>query len=143
MKALDSDIECFQHIVSAFLKLSFDKIMAGVFDGPKIHTLALDEEFVNKMNDKEKAAWLSFVSVTQNFPGNKKADNYHVLVTTMLLAYGDLGYKMSIKLHFFHSHFDKFPCNPDVVCDKQGERFHQDLINMEHPYQGRWDRIRW
>ena len=30
MKALDSDGECFQHIVSAFPKLLFDKIKAGV-----------------------------------------------------------------------------------------------------------------
>ena len=34
VKALDSDGEYFQHIVSASLKLSFDKIKADVFDGP-------------------------------------------------------------------------------------------------------------
>ena len=33
MKALDSDGECFQHIVSVFPKFSFEKIKAGVFDG--------------------------------------------------------------------------------------------------------------
>ena len=83
MKALDSDGECFQHIVSAFPKLLFDKIKTGVFDRPQIRTLVRDEKFFNKINDKERAAWLSFVAVTQNFLGNKKADNYHVLVTTM------------------------------------------------------------
>ena len=126
MKALDCDSECFQHIVSAFPKLSFHKIKAGAFDGPQLRTLVCNEEFVNKMNDKERVAWLSFVEVTQNFLGNKKADNYHVLVTTMLLAYRDLGCKMSIKLHF--------------LSDEQGERFHQDLMTMENCYQGRWDR---
>ena len=126
MKALDTDSECFQHIVSAFPKLSFHKIKAGAFDGPQLRTLVCDEEFVNKMNDKERVAWLSFVEVIQNFLGNKKADNYHVLVTTMLLAYRDLGCKMSIKLHF--------------LSDEQGERFHQDLMTMENCYQGRWDR---
>ena len=90
VKTLDSDSECFQHIVSAFPKLSFDKIKVGVFDGPQIRTLVRNEEFINKMNDKEMAAWLSFVEVTRKFFGNKKADNYHVLVTTMLLAYRDL-----------------------------------------------------
>jgi len=64
LKALDRDGDCFQHIVSAFPKLSFDKIKVGVFDGPQIRSLARDEEFVNKMNDKEKAAWLSFVAIT-------------------------------------------------------------------------------
>ena len=66
------------------------------------------------MNDKEKAALLSFVAVTGTFFGNKKADNYHVLVTTMLLAYRDLGCKMIIKLHFCHSHLDEFPNNPGL-----------------------------
>ena len=32
VKALDSDGECFQHIVSGFPKLFFEKIKAGVFD---------------------------------------------------------------------------------------------------------------
>ena len=136
MKALDSGGECFQPIVSAFPKLLFDKIKAGVFDGPQI----CDEEFVNKINDKERAAWLSFVAVTQNFLGNKKADNYHILVIRMLLAYCNLGYKMSIKLYFLHSHLDEFPSNPKAVSDEQGEQFYQDLMTMEHCYQGRWDR---
>ena len=83
VKAPDGDGECFQHIVSAFPKLSFDKIKAGVFDGPQICSLVRHEEFVNKTNYKERAEWLSFVAVTQNFLDNKKADNYHVLVTTM------------------------------------------------------------
>ena len=134
MKALDSDGECFQHIVSAFPKLLFDKIKASVFDGPQIRTLLRDEEFVNKINDKERAAWLSFVAVTQSFLGNKKADNYHVLVTTMLLAYHDLGCKMSIKLHFLHGHLDEFPSNPKAVSHEPKERFHQDLMAMEHRY---------
>ena len=82
-QTLDSDGECFQHMVSAFPKLSFDKIKAGVFDGPQVRILARDEEFVNKMNEKQKAAWLSFVAVTRNFLGKKKADNYHVLVTKL------------------------------------------------------------
>ena len=109
----------------------FDKIKAGVFDGTQIRTLVRDEEFVNKINDKERAAWLSFVAVTQNFLGNKKADNYHVQVTTMLLAYRDLGCKMSVKLHFLHNHLVEFPSNSKAVSDEQGERFHQDFMTMD------------
>lgn len=81
VKAFSTDGECFQHVVSAFPALSFEKIKAGVFDGPQIRALVRDEEFVRKMNDKEKAAWLSFMAFIQNFLGNKKADNYEVLVT--------------------------------------------------------------
>ena len=68
------------------------------------------------------------------------ADNYDVLVIRMLLAYRNLGYKMSIKLYFLHSHLDEFPSNPKAVSDEQGEQFYQDLMTMEHRYQGRWDR---
>lgn len=140
VKALNTDGECFQYIVSAFPALSLEKIKAGVFDGPQIRTLVRDEEFVNKMNDKEKAAWVSFVEVIQNFFGNKKADNYEVVVNRMLLAFCDFGCNMSIKVHFLHSHLDKFPENLGAVSDEQGERFHQDLMIMEERYQGRWDR---
>ena len=140
VKALSTDGECFQHIVSAFPALSFEKIKAGVFDGPQIRALVRDEEFVRKMNDKEKTAWLSFVAVIQNFLGNKKADNYEFLVTRMLLAFRDLGCNMSVKLHFLNSHLDQFPENLGAVSEEQGERFHQDLMTMEERYQGRWDK---
>ena len=58
----------------------------------------------------------------------------------MLLAYRNLECKMSIQLHFLYSHFDEFPSNPGVVSDEPGDRFHQDLMTMEHRYQGKWDR---
>ena len=139
VEALDTDGECFQHIVSAFPALSFEKIKAGVFDGPQIRALVRDE-FAWKMNDKEKAAWLSFMAVMQNFLGYKNIDNYEVLVTRMLLAFHDLGCKMSIKIHFLNSHLDKFPENLGAVSDEQGERFHQDLMTVEERYQGRWNK---
>ena len=123
VKALDSDSECFQHRVFAFPKLLFDKTKAGIFDRLQIRTLVRDEEFVNKINDKARAAWLSFVEVTQKFLGNKKADNYHVLVTTMLLVYCDLGCKMSIKLHFLHSHLDEIPSNLGLLVMNKGSGF--------------------
>ena len=46
---------------------------------------------------------------------------------------------MSIKVHFLFSHLDKFPSNLESVSDEQGERFHQDMRDMEERYQGRWD----
>ena len=45
---------------------------------------------------------------------------------------------MSIKVHFLHSHLDRFPELGDV-SDEQGERFHHDIKKMEERYQGRWD----
>ncbi|XP_063219615.1 uncharacterized protein LOC134529442 [Bacillus rossius redtenbacheri] len=87
IKALHTESDCFKHIVSAFPCLSYEKIKAGVFDGPQIRALERDEEFVMKMDEKERAAWVSFVEVMKNFLGNKKAENYEVLVQRMLIAF--------------------------------------------------------
>lgn len=140
VKALNHESECFRHLVVTFPGLTIEKIKGGVFDGPQIRFLARDAEFVKSMNDREKTAWLSFVAVIQNFLGNKKAENYEMIVTEMLLAFRDLGCNMSVKLHFLFSHLDKFPQNLGDVSDEQGERFHQDLMTMEERYQGRWDK---
>ena len=140
VKALHLDGECFQHILCTFPGLSCEKIKAGVFDGPQIRALVRDQTFVRAVNDKEKAAWLSFVDIMKNFLGNKKAGNHEDLVGNMLSAFRYLGCKMSIKVHFLFSHLDKFPDNLGAVNDEQGERFHQDLMAVEEPYQGRGDR---
>ena len=116
VKALHLDSECFQHILRTFLGLFYKKIKAGVFDGPQIRTLIVrNQAFVQAMNDKEKAAWLSFVDVMKNFLGNKKAGNHEDLVGNMLSAFRHLGCKMSIKLHFLFSHLEKFPDNLGVM----------------------------
>ena len=138
VKALENVGECFQHIITALPGLSFE-IRAGVFDGPHIRTLIRDDHFVAKMTALERAAWLSFVAVVQNFPGNK-AENYSELVNRMLLVFRDLGCNMSIKLHFLNSHLDQFPDNLGAWSDEQGERFHQDLKIREQRYQRRWDK---
>ena len=114
-------------------------IKVGVFDGPQIRTLARDQAFVQEMNDKKKAAWLSFVDVIKNFLGNKKAGNHEDLLSNMLSTFYDLGCKIGIKVNFLFSHLDKFLDNLRAVSDEQGERFHQDLMTVEERYQGRWD----
>ena len=140
VRALNIENECFQYIVSSFPALSYEKIKAGVFDGPQIRALVQDHEFITKMNEKEKSAWLSFKAVIKNFLGNKKADNYEILVARMLFAFRELGCNMSLKVHFLFSHLHRFPQNLGAVSDEQGERFHQDFKTMEERYQGRWDK---
>jgi len=46
---------------------------------------------------------------------------------------------MSLKIHFLHSHIDFFPPNLGDVSDEHGERFHQDIFEMEKSYQGRYN----
>ena len=93
----------------------------------------------NPMNSLEAAAWQGFLGVVPNFLGNKRADNFRILVKSMVDAYQRLGANMSIKVHFLHNHLDQFPSNCDDVSDERGECFHQVIKELEIRYQGRWD----
>ena len=68
-------------------------------------------EFENVMTTVEKESWISFKKVVQGFLGNSKTNNYKELVENMLEKYHNLGCNMSIKLHYLHSHLDRFPEN--------------------------------
>ena len=43
---------------------------------------------------------------------------------------------MSKKVHFLHSHLDRFLENLGDVSNKQDEKVHQDIKVMEEQYQG-------
>ncbi|XP_044578330.1 uncharacterized protein LOC123260976 [Cotesia glomerata] len=74
-----------------------------------LQSLFQDANFEGTMNDTEKAAWVSFKNVSQNFLGNNR-----------------------------NSHLDHFPDNCGDYSEEQGERFHQDISEMESRYQGNW-----
>lgn len=139
VKALDKTGACYQYLQSKFPKLSEAKCKEGVFDGPQIRKMLRDDNFISNMNQVEKAAWLSFKDVTQNFLGNKKSPRYEEIVAKMVEEFRNLGCLMNLKIHFLHSHLDKFPENLGAFSEEQGERFHQDIKVMETRYQGRWD----
>ena len=96
-------------------------------------------EFKNKLNPLEFAARAAFVLVVQNFLGNHRVEQYAEIVDNMLNADQRLGCRMSLKMHFLHSHLDVFPPNLGEVSDEHGERFHQDILVMETKYQGRFN----
>ncbi|GBN13595.1 hypothetical protein AVEN_260746-1 [Araneus ventricosus] len=50
-----------------------------------------------------------------------------------------LGSSMRLKVHFLDSHLDYFLENLGSVSEEQGERFHQDIKEMERRYQGKWN----
>ena len=54
----------------------------------------------------------------------------------------NIGTNMSIKVHFLHSHLDKFLDNCGDVSDEQEETFYQDIKTMEEFYQGMWNKWR-
>ncbi len=138
VKALDENGECFKYICSVFPGLTIEKFKVGIFDGPQIRKLLKDANFVKTMSENEASAWRAFVDVVQNFLGKHKSENYKELVSNLISTFRDIGANMSIKMHFLFSHLDRFPENVGDVSDKQGERFHQDMVSR---YQGRWDAV--
>ena len=136
VKALDCSEDCFGYICSTFPGLSYEKKKAVIFDGPQIRTLLWDQYFVTTMTVVEARDWKAFSKVVHNFLGNKRADNYIQLVEELLLSLQDLGYRMSINVHYLHNHLSEFPENLGDVSEEQGERFHQDVEVMEKRYQG-------
>ena len=131
VKSLDEDGDCFQYICKSFPSLSNKNLKAGMFDGPQILQLMGDYKFCDSVNEVELAAWLSLVEVVKNFLANYRADNYKGIVNNMLGNFTILGINMRIKVHFLHSHLDRFPENLGGVSDEKAERFHQDIKTME------------
>ena len=61
------------------------------------------------------------------------------MVKALITSNQNMGYHMSLKLHFLYSHLDFFQENRGEFSEEHGERFHQDIQKMERQYQGRWD----
>lgn len=139
VKAMNKNGAAFQYLRQKFSRLSEAKIKEGIFVGPQIRNLFKDDNFDSVLEGKEKKAWDDFRLVANNFLGNKRSDSYAELIENMLSSYQKLGCNMSLKIHFLHSHLDFFPDNCGAFSDEHGERFHQDIANMEKRYQGKWN----
>lgn len=139
VKGMDRDGPGFKYLSELFPQLSEAKIKEGVFTGPDIRKVIRDPEFEKQLNKEELAAWIAFVKVVKGFLGNNREDNYKSLVLNLLKTYKAMGCRMSLKIHFLHSHINFFPENLGAVSDEQGERFHQDIATIETRYKGRWE----
>ena len=140
LKAKDG--AAFKYICNKFLVLSQARLKKGIFVGPKINKLLKNGDFDHTLSGIEKVAWNAFRDVPHNFLGNTKAPNYIELVEQMIDSYKNMGYSMSLKIHFLHHHLDFFPSNCGDVSEKHGERFHQDIAVMEKRYQGKWSPLK-
>lgn len=136
---IDSNLHSSDHWSNFFVKCptSYLIYLTGVFVGPQIRKIFSDNEFFKKLNRVEKKAWKSFISLCENFLGNNRSDNYVEVVNDFLKAYGEMGCRMSIKIHFLHSHLDFFPENLGKLSDEQGERFHQEISAIETRFVGK------
>ena len=63
VKAMDHLGEGFKHIFKLFPNKTEAKLQQGVFIGPEIRKLLKDENFREKLNPNELAAWNAFESV--------------------------------------------------------------------------------
>ncbi|GBN58024.1 hypothetical protein AVEN_70902-1 [Araneus ventricosus] len=87
------------------------------------------------MEDEEKEAWNSFKFIVHRFLGNTKDPLYKIIVQCTLTAYEAKGCKMSLTVHFLHSHIECFPENLSAYSENQVQRFHQDVRVIERRYQ--------
>ena len=134
--ALNKESAPFKYLQVLFPKLSEAKVKAGIFVGPQAKKIIECDEFAKLLNRKQKTAWNSFAAVAHGFLGNHKAENYVQLVQTLIKNYVKMGWRMSLKVNILDSHLDKFKENMGAYSEDQGERFHKDILDFEHRYQG-------
>lgn len=134
----ESNKEAIDFLDGLFPKLSRFKIDQGIFVGPQIRKALHSEDFRNLLLPDQKRAWKSFEDVIDGFLGNHKSSNYKELVEKMLKNYAKIGANLSLKMHFLKSHLDFFPDNLGDFSDEHGERFHQDLSDMEDRFNGQY-----
>nr|DBA19795.1 TPA: hypothetical protein GDO54_015572 [Pyxicephalus adspersus] len=121
VKALPTEGDSFKYHILAFPSLSFEKIKAGVFDGPQIQHLIKDEHFIRTKSEVKKNAWLSFKAIVKDFLGNTRANNYseNCPETIGELQNDWVQYEQSL-LQYEHSHPSNFPENLGAVSDEKG-----------------------
>ena len=139
VKVLHKNGAAFQHLSTVFPGLSAAKLKEGIFVGPQIREVLKDTDFEELLNLKELRAWEAFKSVCSGFLGNTRVPDYQACIEELLKSYEDMGCRMSLKIHFLHSHLNVFPPNFEAVSEEHGERFHQDITKMESHYQGKWN----
>ena len=104
VKALDKESTTFAYLAEKFPSLSQAKIKEGVFIGPQIRKIVLDETFITHLKRKEKLAFESSKKVCDNFLGNHRSDNYVQVVNDLLSHYHGMGCSMFLKVHVLHCH---------------------------------------
>ena len=101
VKALDKESTAFAYLAEKFSSPSQAKVTEGIFIGPQIQKIALDQTFITHLKRKEKLAFESFKKVCINFLGKHQSEDYVQVVNDLLSSYHDMRCKMSLKGHVF------------------------------------------
>ena len=136
---MDKDGAAFKYLQNLFPKLSEAKVKGGIFIGPQVKLILKSDEFLETLSAVEKDAWICFAAVVQGFLGNNKEDNYAEFVANLVNSYGNMGCRMSMKVHMLDAHLDGFKENLGAYSEEHGERFHQDIKDFESRYQGQYN----
>lgn len=96
-----------------------------------------NDNFDAKLNSNEAIAWDNVKAVIHGLLGKHRADDYPVLVQEMLASFETIGVHMSLKIHFLNSHLNIFERQMPSESDEHGEKFHQDIMDMEKRYKGK------
>ena len=104
VKALDHQGQGFKHIGELFPYKTEAKVKHGIFVRAEIRKVLKDKYFETKLSPNELDASNAFALVVQNFQGKHKATNYTQNVEQLLQSYKKMGARMSLKMHFLHSH---------------------------------------
>ena len=143
VKGMDKTGHGFEYVRNKFPNVGDAKIMEGIFIGPQIKELMQDKQFDEDLNETERNAWLFFKRICKDFLGNHKAANYQDVVQGLLTSYKAMGCNMSLKIHFLESHLEFFQENLGEVSDEHGERFHQDILDMESGTKASGPQVCW
>ena len=119
VKALHKNGAAFQHLSTVLLGLSAAKLKEGIFVEPRVREVQKDTDFRELLNLKELRAWEAFKSICSGFLGNTRVPDYQACIEKLLKYYEDMGCRMSLKIHFFHSRLNFFPPNLGAVSDEQ------------------------
>ena len=138
VKALDYEGDTFSFLRTMFPNITEAKLKGGVFVGPQIRRV-MKSDIKNVMNRDEREAWEAYESICSEFLGNKRDPEAKKMVDNLIEKFQQLGCRMSLKMHFLFSHFDFFKQNLGHYSEEHGERFHQDMKNIEKRYVGRWN----
>ena len=137
MKGMDRTGRGFEYMRNKFPNVSDANVKEGIFIGPQIRELMQDKQFYEDMNEIERNAWLSFKRICKDFLGNHKAVNYQDVVQDLLTSYKAMECNMSLKIHFLETHLNFFPRKSRRNQYEHGESFHQDIMAIKKPYQGK------
>ncbi|GFT39691.1 apple domain-containing protein [Nephila pilipes] len=131
--------QCFQRRQKAvFPKLKEEMLKEGIFIRLRIRKVFKDPTFDAKLTNIELAARSSFKAIIHRFLVKNK-DGLCSCSKLSIRQLRNMGLQNIFKIPFLHLQLDFFLNNLGVVSSKQGERFHQDILTMEHRYQERRD----